>query len=77
MKEQLSVFDKGRLCQLNEELDDLSDLAALIGQTLVDEPPFSVREGELIRQGFDAEVDRLRGVLHGGKDVIVRMEAAE
>ena len=77
VKEQLSVFDKGRLCQLNEELDDLSDLAALIGQTLVDEPPFSVREGELIRQGFDAEVDRLRGILHGGKDVIVRMEAAE
>ena len=43
----------------------------------MDEPPFSVREGELIRQGFDAEVDRLRGILHGGKDVIVRMEAAE
>ncbi len=77
VKAQLSAFDKGRLHQLNEELDDLNDLAALIGQTLVDEPPFSVREGEMIREGFDPEVDRLRSILHGGKDVIVRMEAAE
>ena len=77
VKAQLSCFDKGRLYQLNEELDDLNDLAALIGQTLVDEPPFSVREGEMIREGFDGEVDRLRSILHGGKDVIVRMEAAE
>ena len=77
VKAQLSAFDKGRLHQLNGELDDLNDLAALIGQTLVDEPPFSVREGEMIREGFDAEVDRLRSILHGGKDVIVRMEAAE
>ena len=77
VKAQLSCFDKGRLHQLNEELDDLNDLAALIGQTLVDEPPFSVREGEMIRDGFDGEVDRLRSILHGGKDVIVRMEAAE
>ena len=77
IKAQLSCFEKGRLHQLNEELDDLNDLAALIGQTLVDEPPFSVREGEFIRDGFHPEVDRLRGILHGGKDVIVRMEAAE
>ena len=77
VKAQLSAFDKGRLHQLNGELDDLNDLAALIGQTLVDEPPFSVREGEMIREGFDSEVDRLRSILHGGKDVIVRMEAAE
>ena len=77
VKAQLSAFDKGRLHQLNGELDDLNDLAALIGQTLVDEPPFSVREGEFIRDGFHPEVDRLRGILHGGKDVIVRMEAAE
>ena len=77
LKAQLSCFDKGRLHQLNEALDDLNDLAALIGQTLVDEPPFSVREGELVRDGFDGEVDRLRSILHGGRDIVVRMEAAE
>ena len=77
VKAQLSCFEKGRLHQLAEALDDLNDLAALIGQTLVDEPPFSVREGELIRDGFDSEVDRLRTILHGGKGIVVSMEAAE
>ena len=77
VKAQLSCFEKGRLHQLDEALDDLNDLAALIGQTLVDEPPFSVREGELIRDGFDGEVDRLRTILHGGKGIVVSMEAAE
>ena len=43
----------------------------------MDEPPFSVREGELIRDGFDSEVDRLRTILHGGKGIVVSMEAAE
>ncbi len=77
VKQQLSAFPKGRLHALYEELDTLEDLAALIARTLVDEPPFSVREGELIRDGFDAEVDRLRAILHGGKGIIASMEAQE
>ena len=77
VKAQLASFDKGRLRALYEELDTLEDLAALIAQTLVDEPPFSVREGEIIRDGFDAEVDRLRAILHGGKGIIASMEAQE
>jgi DNA mismatch repair protein MutS len=77
LKAQLGEFSRGRLRELDEQLDDLNDLAALIGQTLSDEPPFSVREGELIRDGFHPEVDRLRGILHGGKGLIAEMEAAE
>ena len=77
VKAQLASFEKGRLRALSEQLDTLEDLAALIAQTLVDEPPFSVREGELIRDGFDAEVDRLRAILHGGKGIIASMEAQE
>ena len=77
VKAQLAAFAKGRLRTLYEDLDTLDDLAALIAQTLVDEPPFSVREGEIIRNGFDAEVDRLRAILHGGKGIIASMEAQE
>ncbi|MBD9204051.1 MAG: DNA mismatch repair protein MutS, partial [Clostridiales bacterium] len=77
VKAQLSCFDKGRLFQLNGELDDLNDLAALIGQTLVDEPPFSVREGNIIRDGYNEEVDRLRHILKNGKGVMAEMEAKE
>ncbi len=77
VKAQLASFEKGRLRALYEQLDTLGDLAERIAQTLVDEPPFSVREGEIIRDGFDAEVDRLRAILHGGKGIIASMEAQE
>ena len=77
VKAQLAAFPTGALHQLDQQLEDLNDLAALIGETLVDEPPFSVREGEMIRDGFDPEVDRLRGILHGGKSFLARMEAEE
>ena len=77
VKAQLASFPTGALHQLDQQLEDLNDLAALIGQTLVDEPPFSVREGEMIRDGFDPEVDRLRGILHGGKSFLAQMEAEE
>ena len=77
VKAQLASFPTGALHQLDQQLEDLNDLAALIGQTLVDEPPFSVREGEMIRDGFDPEVDRLRSILHGGKSFLAQMEAEE
>ena len=77
VKERLASFRKGRLSTLREELDTLDDLAEDIAATLCDEPPFSVREGEMIRDGFDPEVDRLREILHGGKGVIASIEARE
>jgi DNA mismatch repair protein MutS len=77
VRAQLASFPKGRLHELDGELDELSDVGDLIARTLVDEPPFSIREGELIRDGFHPEVDRLRGILHGGRNVIAEMEARE
>ena len=76
VKELLSAFDRGRLGEL-AQLDTLEDLTDLIGRTLCDDPPFSVREGEFIREGFDPEVDRLRGILSGGKGFIAELEARE
>jgi len=43
----------------------------------VDDPPFSVREGGMIRPGYSEEVDRLRSIMTDGKDVIARIEAQE
>ena len=77
VKAQLEPFCKGRLYALWESLDTLEDLSAQIAETICDEPPFSVREGELIRDGFDPEVDRLREILHGGKGIIASIEARE
>ena len=77
VKEQLSAFSDRRLNELTAELDTLDDIGGRIAATICDEPPFSVREGGFIRDGFDGEVDRLRHILKGGKSVIAEMEAKE
>ena len=65
------------LKSLAEGLDDLADLRALIDRAIVDEPPFTVREGGVIRPGYDAEVDRLRDIQTRGKDLVAAVEARE
>ena len=77
IKGRLAAFSDRRLRELSEELDALEDLGRRIAETICDEPPFSVREGDLIRDGFHPEVDRLRHILKSGKGVIPEMEARE
>ena len=77
VKEQLASLNDRRLSELTAELDTLDDIGGRIAATICDEPPFSVREGGFIRDGFNEEVDRLRHILKGGKSVIAEMEAKE
>ncbi|MVB10673.1 DNA mismatch repair protein MutS [Caprobacter fermentans] len=59
------------------EIDELQDLRGLIERAIVDEPPFSVREGGVIRPGFSEELDHLKGDMSDGRGVIARIEAQE
>ena len=77
VKARLAPFTGGRLGELGESLDTLADVCDLLQRAIVDEPPFSVREGGFIREGYDAEVDRLRHILTGGKGIIAEVEARE
>ena len=77
IRSQLERLQDRRLKELLEELDPLEDLRAQIADAICDQPPFSVREGGFIRDGYNAEVDRLREILAGGKGIIARMEAQE
>ncbi len=52
-------------------------LAALIDATLSDEPPVNPRDGNLIRAGYSAEVDELRGLSSGAREVLARLEVSE
>ena len=70
VKTQLEPFRNSKLVELNANLDALTDIGEQIAATLIDEPPFSVREGGFIRPGFNAEVDRLRDIHDGGKNLI-------
>ena len=77
LKDRLSGFQSSMLAVVAEELDDLSDLRQAVEQTIADEPPFSLREGGLIRPGCSEEVDRLRDIMSGGKGTLARIEAQE
>ena len=77
LRERLAPFTQGRLQELYRELDALEDVQALLARAIVDEPPFSVREGGFIREGYNGEVDRLREILSGGKGIIAEVETRE
>jgi DNA mismatch repair protein MutS len=59
------------------ELDDCADLRDELDRTLVDEPPAVARDGGVIRDGVDAELDDLRGISRSNKQHIAAMEDAE
>ena len=65
------------LASIVENSDDCSDLADLIGAVLVDEPPISIREGGLIRSGFDEYLDQLREASTSGKQWMADLERQE
>ena len=77
VKAQLSATESPLLRRLNESIDPLDDCAALIENTIVDEPPLTVREGGIIRKGANADADRLRDIMEGGSGTILAIEAAE
>ena len=58
-------------------MDPLTDIMEQIDALICDEPPFSVREGGMIRDGADPEVDRLRGLLANSNGALAAIEAAE
>jgi DNA mismatch repair protein MutS len=59
------------------ELDDLADLRDELTRTLVDEPPAVARDGGMIRDGVDTDLDELRHISRSGKQLIAEMEEAE
>ncbi len=59
------------------DLDPLSDLQALIDASIAPEPPISVKEGGIIREGYNEEVDRLRQAKTSGKQWLAELEARE
>jgi len=65
------------LRQLHGQLDTLEDIGELIDAAIVDEPPFSIREGGIIRPGFHEEADRLRDLLGGGNARLAAIEQKE
>src|SRR5271167_1288082 len=62
---------------LNSQISKSPDLVELISRAIVDEPPLPIKEGGMIRDGFDAGLDELRTAQRGGKDWIAKLQADE
>ena len=77
VKAQLSRMDAPLLLKLAESMDGLQDCADMIENTLVDEPPLTIREGGIIRRGANPEADYLRDIMEGGSGTIAAIEASE
>ena len=63
--------------EMARNFDDLSDLYQLLDQAVYEEPPVTLREGRLIKEGYSAEVDRLRRADVDGKSWLAKIEARE
>lgn len=77
LKKELSVLGAKLLTELNGKINELSEIAALVGNAIVDEPPQSIKDGGAIRSGFNEEIDRLRSISGGGEDILREMERRE
>ena len=77
IKQLLGEFTSDELKELTEELDPLEDLNDLISRAIVEEPPITVREGGMIKDGYNEEADRLRHAKTEGKTWLAELEARE
>lgn len=75
--EHLAQFEADLASTFLGSIDPLDDIVELLGAALADEPPVSVREGGLIRDGYDSDLDELRTISREGKGWIARLEMQE
>ena len=77
VREQLKGMVSPELARLHGDLDELSDIGAYIDRAIVEEPPFSIREGGFIKKGFSPEIDELNAIQADGKSWIASVEQSE
>jgi DNA mismatch repair protein MutS len=63
--------------ELTAQITELPAVADLIGRAIVEDPPLALKEGGLIRDGFNPQLDELRDAMRGGKDWIAQLQQRE
>ena len=74
IKTLLGDFKEELLVKIKEEMDDLSDICTLIENAVEDDPPIAIKEGGIIKAGFDETIDNLRNAKTEGKNWLARLE---
>lgn len=65
------------LVKYNSMIDDLEEIAGLVENAIIEEPPVSVKDGGVIKDGFNEELDQLRHIMNHGRDIIADIEQRE
>ena len=77
VKSVLQTSEAPMLKDIYENLDELQDIYELIEKSIVDDPPMTVKDGGIIKMGYDEEVDKLKTATTEGKNWIIQLEAEE
>ena len=77
LKSMLSTLEAGALSEILTDLDDLADVYDAIDRAVVENPPFVIREGGILKDGYHADVDELRYIMSNGREWIKSAEQRE
>lgn len=78
LKEQLKKLSGSKLLDsLEKSISTLEEISNLVENAIIDEPPVSVKDGGVIKDGFNEELDSLRNIMQNGKDIISDIELRE
>ena len=77
IRQLLSPCKSQILCNIYNDIDELTDVCELIDAAIVDDPPMMLKDGDVIRPGYNEEVDTLRSDKSDGHGFIARIEAEE
>ncbi len=77
IKTLLSPFNTGLLKDMCQQIDPLEDICALIASAIIDEPPIALKEGGIIKRGYNQEVDSLQAASRDGKHWLAELERME
>ena len=77
IKTLLQAAESKQLSAIWENIDALADIYDLLSTAIADNPPFLVREGGMIREGYDSKVDELRSIINNTEEYIRKLEEEE
>ena len=77
LKQLLAALETPVLTALREGIDEMPEILDLLERSIAAEPPLTLREGGIIREGYDAELDRILSVSRDGKSWIAALEEKE
>ena len=77
IKYLLNSFQSPLMRELHDSLDELEDVCSLIDRAIMDDPPLVIKDGGIIKEGYNEEIDRLRKAKTEGKQWLSELEARE